>query len=479
MRLLPRSLTVRLFLTIAAVLSVAQLVSAVLHFQDRGQVLYHTAGLNSAERIAGMVRLLDGLPPAERLPAVTALDTPALRIALGSPGEPLQRGGVAPRRERLLQGMLSSLLSPQHAVRVWVRDTPAGPLPEPGLVHVHPLDAPSQGVTGDTRAHGMITGMGFFLPEVVSFVAQVQLRDGTWVRFDNQVPQAVFAWPRKLLWSLLILLVSAVAVALVAVRWLTRPLAALAQAADDLGRDIRGPPLPETGPIEVRRAAHAFNRMQARILRFLDDRSRILAAVSHDLKTPVTRLRLRAEMLEDPALKEKICRDLAEMNTMVQGALDFLRGLESDESTQAVDINALLESLQADAQDAGHSMGIQGRAKTPYLGRPLALKRCLGNLLDNAFQYGDRARVRVTDSADALCIRINDHGPGIPEPELGRVFEPFYRLEASRSRETGGTGLGLSIARNIARAHGGELTLSNAPGGGLEVRLTLPRRHDG
>jgi signal transduction histidine kinase len=473
MRLLPQSLTLRLFLTIAVVLSVAQLVSAVLHFQDRGQVLYHAAGLNSAERIAGMIRLLEGLPPTERAPAVAALDTPALRIALGSPEEPAEYEGEQTRHERLLQGMISSVLGPQHAVRV--SEGPAGPLPEPGLVHVHPFDGPSQSATGDTRTHGMMAGMGLFLPEVVSFVAQVRLRDGTWVSFDNQVPQAVFAWPRKLLWSLLVLLVSAVAVALIAVRWLTRPLAALAQAADDLGRDIRGPPLPESGPFEVRRAAHAFNRMQARILRFLDDRSRILSAVSHDLKTPVTRLRLRAEMLEDHALKEKICRDLAEMNTMVQGALDFMRGLDSDESTQAVDINALLESLQADAQDAGHAMAIQGRAETPYLGRPLALKRCLGNLLDNAFQYGGRARVRVTDGADALHIQITDDGPGIPEPELERVFEPFYRLEASRSRQTGGTGLGLSIARNIARAHGGELTLRNAPGGGLEVCLSLPR----
>jgi signal transduction histidine kinase len=273
----------------------------------------------------------------------------------------------------------------------------------------------------------------------------------------------------------LVLLVSVAALAVLAVRWLTRPLTVLATAATELGRNIHRPPLAETGPLEVRRAAGAFNTMQTRLIRYLQDRSRILAAVSHDLKTPITRLRLRTELLDDETLPAKFQSDLDAMETMVQATLDFMRGTEVKEAVVAVDIGALLETLQEDARDTGGEVRIQGAPWAPFQGRPLALKRCLGNLVDNALHYGKQALISVTDSPERLVITIRDTGSGIPEAELERVFEPFYRLEGSRSRHTGGTGLGLGIARNIARAHGGELTLRNRPQGGLEARLELPR----
>jgi signal transduction histidine kinase len=215
--------------------------------------------------------------------------------------------------------------------------------------------------------------------------------------------------------------------------------------------------------------------MQTRLMRYIQDRGRVLAAVSHDLKTPITRLRLRTELLEDETLKEKFQADLNEMQSMVQATLDFMRGTEHNEPVTLMDINALLESLQEDARDRGGEIHIQGVAQVPFRSRPLALKRCLTNLVDNALHYGQRAFIQVEDKLDRLSITIADAGPGIPEAELERVFEPFYRLEGSRSRHTGGTGLGLGIARNIARAHGGELTLANRRGGGLEARLELPR----
>jgi signal transduction histidine kinase len=197
--------------------------------------------------------------------------------------------------------------------------------------------------------------------------------------------------------------------------------------------------------------------------------------MSHDLKTPVNRLRLRAELLDDTELKKKISQDLEEMESMIHGTLEFMRGGQSAEKPRPVDVNALLESLQADAQDTGAKVAIEGAAAAPYVGRPQALKRCLGNLLDNAVKYGNSATMLVDDAPDSLMIRVRDRGPGIPEPELERVFEPFYRLEGSRSRDTGGTGLGLSIARQIAQLHGGTLKLQNIKEGGLEAVLTLPR----
>lgn len=308
-----------------------------------------------------------------------------------------------------------------------------------------------------------------------NFVVQVRLHDGAVATFQQVLPEEVIAWPVRLLLILSTLLVSVAVLAAWAVRALTRPLAVLADAAAELGRNIHRPPLVEHGPLEVRRAAQAFNTMQDRLIRYIQDRDRILAAISHDLKTPITRLRLRAEMLDDSPLREKFQADLDDMQHMAQASLDFLRGGEDSEPMAPIDLNALLESLQEDAEDIEREVLIEGVADQPLRCRPLALKRCLTNLVDNALKYGRDATIAVMDSSTRLILAIRDHGPGIPETELQRVFEPFYRLENSRSRDTGGTGLGLSIARNIARAHGGELTLRNLPQGGLEALLELPR----
>ena len=200
----------------------------------------------------------------------------------------------------------------------------------------------------------------------------------------------------------------------------------------------------------------------------------MLAAMSHDLKTPVTRMRLRAELLEDDDLRDRFESDLLEMETMVTQTLDFLRGQGKHEAAQPVDLMALLESLQADNEEMGREVSISGAATRHCLAVPQLLKRCIANLLDNAILYGGRADVSVEEGPSELTIRIKDDGPGLPEEELEKVFEPFYRREASRSRETGGTGLGLGIARNIAQSQGGEVHLRNHPQGGLEAVLTLP-----
>jgi len=221
--------------------------------------------------------------------------------------------------------------------------------------------------------------------------------------------------------------------------------------------------------------ARAFNTMQRRIRSFVEDRARILAAVSHDLKTPLTRLRLRAELLDDEALRDKVLADLRDMETMVAATLDFMRGVEAGEGSRRVDLMALLETVAENAREAGGRVSLAGTVGAPVVARPTALKRCLVNLVDNAVRYGGGAEITASEIPGAVRVVVADDGPGIPEALLEQAFEPFYRIDSSRARHTGGTGLGLGIARNIARAHGGDLTLRNRQGGGLEAELTLPR----
>jgi signal transduction histidine kinase len=294
------------------------------------------------------------------------------------------------------------------------------------------------------------------------------------VTFDSSVLPPVGTTTLRLALTLAVLLATVIVISLVAVRWVTGPLTVLADAAERLGENINRPPIPEAGPAEVQRAARSFNAMQQRLSRSIAERSRVLTAMSHDLKTPITRMRLRTDMLEDDAVREKFDRDLAEMEQMVTQTLEFMRDATDTEPVQRVDLMALLESLQADYEDMGKEVRIAGRVSRPLGARPVALRRCVTNLVDNAIRYGARATIDVAEEADRVTLRVLDEGPGIPEAKIERAFEPFFRGEASRSRETGGFGLGLGIARNIARAHGGELTLRNRPEGGLAAILTLP-----
>jgi len=253
----------------------------------------------------------------------------------------------------------------------------------------------------------------------------------------------------------------------------------LARAAQGLGEDIARLPLPEDGPREVRPAAAAFNTIQRRLTGFIDERTRMLAALSHDLKRPLTRMRLSTELLDDDLARGRFETDLREMEAMVAQTLDFMRGPGGHEPRAPLDVDALLASLLPDNEAMGRSVSVEGCAGAPFVGVPSLLRRALGNLIDNAVLYGGAATVRVEDNAERLRLHVLDKGPGIPESELDRVFEPWHRLEGSRSRDTGGTGLGLGIARGIARLHGGDLLLHNRLEGGLEALLDLPRRPGG
>jgi signal transduction histidine kinase len=257
------------------------------------------------------------------------------------------------------------------------------------------------------------------------------------------------------------------------------PLKQLAKAAKDLGNDINHPPLKLSGADEIRQAGAAFNAMQARIRQHIKQRTEMLAAITHDLQTPLTRMRLRLEKVQEPELQHKLLDDLSAMQHMVREGLDLARSMDTTEAMQRLDLDALLDSVCADASDAGQQVELKGRAAMDLMGRPLDMRRCLVNLIDNAIKYGKRAHVTVERLAGAARVCIRDEGPGIPADQLAQVFEPFYRLESSRSREFGGTGLGLTIARNIAEQHGASLSLANLQGGGLEAVLMVPEFYAG
>ena len=467
MSLLPRSLFSRLVLVLLGGLLTAQLLSFAVHMHDRSELLMQASGMQSAQRIADIVNLLDTLTPPERQKIVKVLAAPPLVVSLDRPPlGPADAGSESGARAVLFASLLRRFLGDDRNVVVGM--AVGGPYPGGGGAMRGP-GGPGEW-TPPMMRHGSGSGAGG-----LTFVAQVALRDGTRVTFDARQPQATEHWPYRLAGSIVVLLVAVLVVSLIAVRWATRPLKTLADAADELGKNINRAPLAETGPTEVARAARAFNTMQSRLAGYLRERTQVLAAMSHDLKTPITRLRLRAELLDDAQLRNKFGNDLQEMEAMVASALDFLRGMDNGEPVQSVDINALLESLQADLLETGGSVTIEGAATVPYPGRPQALKRGLANLLENAIKYGSSAQLVVDDNAERLQISILDQGPGLPPDQLTRVFEPFYRIEGSRNRDTGGTGLGLAIAKNVAELHGGSITLRNRDAGGLAAELSLPR----
>lgn len=440
-KLLPNSLLGRLIVVMFGSLLLAQVLGSLILFQSWGQQNMQHQGRYLAQRIVDISQALNQLPPAQHEPLLTALRSPRLRVHLSQqpPYDCQKQRSTVPFLRNLTQRLRQTLPDKTQCIQIETSDT------------------------GNLEVRVALT-----------------LEDGRWLLIEHSHPRnAAFSWSWRLPLSLLVMLGMISLSSWLAVRWFTQPLSDLAQAAEQLGRDIQQPPVPERGAIEVRQATRAFNTMQARLQRYLDDRTRILSAVSHDLKTPLTRMRLRAELIEEESLRENLCRDLEDMQAMTLATLDFLRGLDSREAMCKVDMGALLESLQADAEDLGWSVDLHlPDTLPPCWLRVNSIKRCLNNLIENGVKYGKAVTVRAIVKQHELCIDIEDQGQGIPETQLESVFEPFFRLENSRSRLTGGTGLGLSIARNLARAHGGEVQLSNVPQGGLLARVTLPILED-
>ena len=474
LRLWPQSLLGRLIAATVLAVLIAQAVGLVLIAEERENFVLQSSVREWTRRISETVQMLTPLAAEERATAVAQLpgprgappslppppadDPPRAARNLLDRGRPFVRLPVLSDFERTLREQVQAALGTGYEVtvgRTLDASRPAIALPVP-FYEARELAA--------HRDSALRYDVGVRFPDGGTELFRV-------TRMPGGAPL-----PRNLRFNLTLLLVILVIALFVTARSITRPLSALARAADSIGRDARPEKLPEAGARELRDAARAFNTMQDRLNRYLDSRARVLAAMSHDLKTPLTRLRLQAETLEDAALQARIVKELTEMELMVREALSLFRGLDDGEPAVPVDVNELVESVRQAFAEMGAAVSVSGRALAPFTAKAQALKRCLTNLISNAVNFGTRADVRLEDNGE-LLIRVRDAGPGIPPGELEQVFEPFYRLEHSRNRDSGGTGLGLTIARDIAQAYGGTLILANLPEGGLEAVLRLPRRH--
>jgi two-component system, OmpR family, sensor kinase len=305
-----------------------------------------------------------------------------------------------------------------------------------------------------------------------SFQAAVHMKDGRWLEAEPR-RQLIDPWAQRVL-----LVLAAAALAVTPLAWwfahrIAAPIAAFARAAEQLGRDPDAPPLNVRGSTEVAAAAAAFNLMQERLKRYVSNRTTTIAAIAPDLRTPLTRLRFRIEAVPDE-LKPKLAADLDEMEAMISATLAFVQDATRTSERTKLEVSSLVETVMDEAAETGADAAVEHAERAVVDGDPIALKRLVTNLVDNALKFGSRARGRVFAEAGMAVVEVDDDGPGVPEGDIERAFEPFQRLETSRSRETGGAGLGLAVVRAIARGHGGEVTLQNRAEGGLRARVTLP-----
>ncbi len=505
---LPKSMAGQLIAVLLLALIVAQMASLIILHDERRVAFIFVAQQEVMSRTASVTRLLNKTEPALYQTIVDAASSPRLRFQLA------KEAAVGPKSEDegfnlLLQRRLVWELSEEAGeVRVTVYDddddeeergADAEKNDEENDGH-NPFWVPNderrfrQWRTGSRREWRGNRPYGHMgnAPRVgmtLSVAIKGSGTDGrTWLNVYSTVPPTNPAIAIPSLMTIAIMAVLLIFIVIFMVRRMTRPLALLSNSAERFGRGEDVGRLSERGPEDIRKATRAFNDMQDRLTRFVQDRTRMLAAITHDLRTPITSLRIRAEMIEDDETREKILETLVEMQSLTEAALDFARQEAANEKTRTVDLVALVDSLCQDLADVGHPVSPSGIGtvrqavefaegdveRLAYACHPLALKRAFRNVIENAVRYGEKAEVTLRQSDQEICILVADNGPGISSENQESIFEPFFRLEESRNRETGGVGLGLAIARTIIRAQGGDITVTNGPNGGALFQIMLP-----
>ena len=454
-RLFPQSLGGQLLAMLLLALAVTQGLGFVLFADERSRAVRAAIGLEAAGRAANVAVLLDAAPAALRESILRSADSPLVRFAIA----PAPEADYDSAEAAVFLARIRQILGPgAREVRADIHAISPAAIPAP------------QGMPDAMRAmhEAMMAGAA----EPLELTLSIRLADGAWLNVRSMFNRPALQWTPQ---AVLPLTLMAVAVALVAwwtARRVVGPMRALAAGAERLGRGLDADPLPMTGPSEVRETTRAFNRMQDRLTRFVNERTHMLAALSHDLRSPLTAMRLRIEMLEETEDSIRLKALVEEMQAMVEATLEFARGVARAEPAATIDLAALLGNLVG---DVGADRAILAPSRpVPVTIRPQALNRALRNLIDNAVRYGGVAKVKLVQEAGVAVITIADNGPGLPSDQLEEVFEPFVRMEESRSRDTGGVGLGLAIARTIIQAHGGTVLLHNAAEGGLEAVVRLP-----
>jgi signal transduction histidine kinase len=480
-RLAPQLIALLLFALLAT-----QIVSLVILLDERRHALRAADRAQVLARTASIVRLVEATPPELHPHILRTASSPRLRFwvaddhAVDATIEANRHNPLQQRLDDLLEGdgqqVLVELTDERGDMWDWLDHRRND---DQARVDAHEGDDQAR-VDGDlalrqTAAAAERRREHRSKGRHMSLIASVLLTDGRWLNVETRFPRASVAAAVPSLIGTGVMAVAISVIVALMIRRMTRPMADLAAAAERLGRGEAVPPVPEGGPEEVRQTTRAFNRMHDRLQRFVQDRTRMLAAISHDLRTPLTSLRLRAEFVDDDETRAKILETLYEMERMTEATLAFAREEARREDTRTVDLAALVDSLCEDLRDLDMDVAYSGPPSLLYPCRSVSLKRALRNLIENAVTYGGRARVTLTPAEQEMRVVIDDDGPGIPEADFERVFAPFVRLEESRSQETGGIGLGMAIARSIVRGHGGDITLANREGGGLRVTLHLPR----
>ncbi len=444
----PASLFAQTLTIVAVGLLLSYGIGMWMHLGDRSRAVRAIGGFATAQRVANSVQLIEDAPLEWRPRLLAGLGDPGFRVALSATPPAAEAEGDGNDLERMVAFYLGRRLG--RRVRVWLD---AAPAPQ-------------------TRPMMMMMGNGGPWRRLA---AAVEMKDGVWMTVVAQVPDSP---PGGAPDDLPVVFLAMGAVVLAASAWavrrVARPLATLAAAADRLGQDLDAPALPEQGSAEMRRAARAFNLMQDRLRAVVETRTRMLAGLSHDLRTPLTLLRLRAEALPDGIERDRMLAAIADMDAMVGAALAFVRDEAAAEPARKVDIAALVQSIVDDRADGGQPVTLAPCACLVASCRPQSLKRAIGNVIDNALAYGGAAHLAVEAAGDRVRIDVCDDGPGIAEADLEKAMQPFVRLDPARGEGKGGIGLGLALAKSAAHAQNGDLVLFNRPQGGLCARLTVP-----
>lgn len=399
-------------------------------------------------RVSDIVRLLEAVPPAERQTAADTIANEGFRVDWYSANSEI---GVA--------SAAAAAAGPLRDLVIW-----DGNGRRRRLVH---LDSTSLGAATP----------GFYATMPIqpgTLVLSIEASDGSWVVFTAPVRFWGIGPAARTGIKLALLALTVIGISVAAACQLSRPIRMFNEAVRRFGNDPRAAALPVAGPSELRETVHAFNAMQAKIQAFVSDRTAMLAAISHDLRTPLTKMRLRGEFIEDADQRARLFRDVDDMQAMVDSALAFFRDDLQDEEATAFDFPELLRTIADDYADQGHQVAYHGVDHFAHRGRPFALKRAFTNLVDNAVKYGRSPELELRCRGALVEVAVRDSGPGIPTTAFESVFAPFHRLERSRNRATGGVGLGLTSARSVIQGHGGTISLHNRDGGGLEVRVILP-----
>lgn len=467
MRPLPDTLTGRALLVMLAGIVLSNGIGIAIFSGERLDLLTSARGYRLAERVSAAARIMDETPPEQRRRMVRHLRRPGLRMFWSL--DPITEDGTADWQTGLVRGALSAQLENNDPDRLHLSISE-----RPNFRTLPGVSSGGKGRRDRSESTTRWSENGKADDSKGVLLGAYRLSDGSWLNFA--APLAAFRpfWMTRFFLAIVVTTLIVLAISIWAVRRAIQPLSMFAGAAERLGVDMNAPPLSEQGPREVRRASHAFNEMQGRLQSFVRDRTQMLAAISHDLRTPITRLRLRAEFIENEEQKNKMLSDLDEIQSMITATLSFARDAFAEEEQRAFDLAVLLRDICDEFQDLGAAVSCEGPAHMTCTGRPSALKRAFSNLVENSVKYGGASLVSLTVEDGSCVVRIEDSGPGLAESDRERVFEPFYRIENSRSRETGGVGLGLPIARSIIRGHGGDIALSNRPEGGACATVVLP-----